>query len=170
MNDYPHIHIENRRLQGVLNALRQLGQTTVPALVLIKMVNTQKRIIQHLETIRETNDTLIKQYGEADPGTGSEHVTPEMDGWEDFQREASILNMVEFDCGEPFVLYEREVDGETAIGWTDPVKTPLELTANLLVDAGDLLVIDLLLPEEEQVHIVWPEPADQTSGLYPAGT
>ncbi|MEE8607961.1 MAG: hypothetical protein V3S55_10160 [Nitrospiraceae bacterium] len=150
--NHPHVHIENRRLQGVLNAMRRLGETTIPARVLLKMVKTQKTIITHLETINETNNALIKQHGETDPDTGSDHVTPEMDGWVEFQQQASILNMVEFNCGEPFVLYEREQEGETVIGWSDPVKTPLDITANLIVDAGDLLVIDLLEPEADETE------------------
>lgn len=163
---YPHVHIENRRLKGVLNALRQLGETTVPVKVRLKMVRTQKTIISHLEAINETNNALIKQHGE--PGEdGADHVTPEMDGWAEFQQEAGILNMVEFDCGEPFVLYERVQDGETVIGWTDPVKTPLDVTANLIVDAGDLLLIDAILPDdtdEEPDHTTWDGPELAASG------
>lgn len=147
--NYPHVHIENRRLGGVLNALRELGRTTVPAGVLIRMVQTQKSIINHIETIQETNNLLIKKYGETDE-EGQEHVTPEMDGWDQFQEEAADLNLVKFDCGSPFVLYEREQDGETVLGWTDPVKTPLELTANVIVDAGDIIVIDAILDEVER--------------------
>lgn len=144
---YPHVHIENRRLQGVLSALRELGKTTVPAKVLLKMVKTQKSIIGHLEAVEETSNALIVKYGELDEN-GNKHVTPEMEGWSSFQEEANDLNLVEFDVGEPFVLYERERDGETVVGWSDPVKTPLELTANLIVDVGDLLLIDAIFDNE----------------------
>lgn len=144
---YPHVHIENRRLGGVLNALRELGSTTVPASVLIRMVQTQKSIISHLETIQETNNLLIKKYGEVGED-GQERITPEMDGWAQFQEEAGDLNLVEYDCGAPFVIYEREQDGETVVGWTDPVKTSLELTANVIVDAGDIILIDAILDEK----------------------
>ena len=149
---YPHVHIENRRLTGVLNALRELGKTTVPAGVLIRMVQTQKSLISHLEIVQETNNLLIKKYGEVGDD-GQENITPEMDGWADFQEEATALNLVEYDCGSPFVLYERVNDeGETVIGWTDPVKTSLELTANVIVDAGDLIVIDAILVVDEDVE------------------
>ena len=148
------VHTQNRRLQGVLIALRELGQTTIPALVLLKMVKTQKTIMRHLETVQETNNLLIKKHGEVNEETGGDHITPEMDGWAEFQQEASILQLVEFDVGEPFVLYEREhVPGEVVVGWTDPVKTPLELSANVIVDMGDLLVIDLLASEVEEDKI-----------------
>ncbi len=92
----PHGQIENRRLQGALATLRELGQTTVPAAVLLKMVKTQKTIIAHIETLNETNNLLIKKYGELGED-GNEHVTPEMDGWGEFQKEATDLTLVEFD-------------------------------------------------------------------------
>lgn len=153
--NYPHVHIENRRLQGVLAALRELGKTTIPASVLLKMIKTQKTIIQHLEAVQETNNALIAKYGEVDEASGQAHVTPEMDTWNEFQREAVVLTMVEFDVGEPFMLYERKDENdEIVIGWSDPVKTPLDLTANLIVDAGDIIVIDLLEPEAEEAQVV----------------
>jgi hypothetical protein len=160
-----NVLIPNTKIQNVLAQLRELGQKSVPGNVLLQMVKVQSRIIEHIEAVQATNLELIKQYGEEDKEHGGYHVTPEMDGWPSFQQEAQALNLAEFDAGEPFVLYQREQDGEIVIGWTDPVKTPLALSPNILVDVGDIVVVDTGEEEEEEGQVVGhigPEENDPT--------
>ena len=147
------VSVPNMSLQTLMAALRVCGSTTVPMALAIRMLETQKSIVTHLQMVNEVNNSLVEKYGEA-LENGQYQVTPELKGWAQFQIEANALTLVEFDVGEPFILYHRE----GKFGWTKEVKTPVAITPNVMVDMGDLLVIEGLGDNQVAGHI---EPTDE---------
>lgn len=160
------VQIANAKLQTVLVALRELGKSTVPMALAVRMVKTQKAITDHLQAVSEVNNALIEKYGETQEN-GQTHVTPEMEWWDKFVEAANTLNMVEFDLGAPFDLYEqiREEAGTNEIkavyGWTPDVKTPVAITPNIMADADALLVVHPFDAPEEAKIIGHIEPVEE---------
>ncbi len=128
--------IANSKLKSVLAALRECGKTAVPMPLALRMVTVQKTLGSHLEVVSEVNDELIEKYGEKN-GTGQAHIGGDMAGWPMFVKESNELMGVEFDVGDPFVLFKKNDD----FGWTEDVKTPVLITPNVMVDMDDLLEV-----------------------------
>lgn len=156
------VSIMNARLQPVLASLREIGNDLPPMNISVRMSKMQRRITDHLQDVQDLSNRLIEKFGETNPETGKFHVDPDMEGWVEFLQAADELNALEFEVGEPFVLYPGVTDeGKEVYGWTPDVKKPVGISPNVLVDMHDLLVIF----EEEEVDeaevVAHIEPADE---------
>jgi len=130
------VMIRNMNLEPTLVALRVCGDTTVPMSLGLRMVRVQKEILSRLNDINELKNNIVKKFGEEKGKIkGQFRVDPGMDGWFEYTKNLADLMKIEVDLGEPFVLYQK---GEN-FGWTEEVKTPIELTPNVMMDMGDLL-------------------------------
>ncbi len=130
------VSVANENLKKVLDRLRELGETTVPISIAMRMIEVQKKIISHLENVNELQNGLIARYGE-ETGFGHSQVGPRMNGFPAYKKDLEDLMNMEYSLGEPFVLYEKDDE----FGWTEDVKVSLEITPNLIVDMEDFLVI-----------------------------
>ncbi len=132
--------IANYKLKDVLAAFRVCGDTTIPMQIGLRMVKSQKRIKSELADIMEVNNSLIAEHGEKQNG-GKPGVGPKMAGWSAYIDANAALMDLEVDLGEPYVLYQKESGDDIQLCWTEDMKHPIVISANVIVDMDDMLVI-----------------------------
>ena len=140
--------VENSALGLRLEALRDCGKTTIPMKIALRMKDVQQVIRIQQAKNGEINNDLIERLGE---GKGT--VLPGMQGWAEFARETNELQGFKCNLGESFVLYSKDDpndEDEVTLCWKRDMKNTIELTANVMADMGDLLVIREHDYEEEE--------------------